>query len=186
MKTKSILMIAIVFTTMTIGCKKKTEEPTPATPAAKVVGESYGGGIIFYVDGSGQHGLVAATADQSTGVSWNNGTNVSVPVAGFLIGDGQANTTSIVNTQGSGTYAASICDQLVLNGYSDWFLPSKNELDMLYQQKDVVGGFSASSSYWSSSQSDAALAWKQQFNITGGKVCYDKFATFRVRAVRAF
>lgn len=185
-KLVQILMIAMIVFSI-VGCKKKSEEvtPDPVVPIDTVViGDNYAGGIVFYVDATGQHGLVAATLDQSAGVAWNNGVNINVSGTGFLLGQGQANTTAIIATQGVGTYAASICDQLDLNGYTDWYLPSKNELDMLFQQKAIVGGFS-SNSYWSSSQSDPADAWKQAFN-TGYKLCYDKFAAFKVRAIRSF
>ena len=59
---------------LTSSCKKKTDNNNPAT-TPKVIGQNYGGGIIFYVDGTGQHGLIAAPYDQSSGALWGcNGT----------------------------------------------------------------------------------------------------------------
>ena len=70
-------------------------------------------------------------------------------------------------------------------GYTDWFLPSQDELDALYDAKDVVGGF-ASGSYWSSSEYSSNYAWYQYFD-DGNQSNYDgKGSTLRVRAVRAF
>jgi hypothetical protein len=151
------------------------------------IGQSYGGGIIFYVDGTSQHGLISATSDQSTSASWGCSTTF-IPGISMAIGTGQANTTLIVNGCNEAGIAARICDDLVLNGYSDWFLPSKDELNLMYLQKTVIGGF-INSTYWSSSEwfsseSDQG-AWEQSF--TNGSQGYTfKFYTYHVRAVRAF
>ena len=80
--------------------------------------------------------------------------------------------------------AAKITDAYALNGYTDWFLPSKDELNLLYQQKTVVGGF-ANNSYWSSSQSHSNNAWYQYF-FDGNQYSYGKNSPLPVRAVRAF
>lgn len=149
------------------------------------IGKSYGGGIIFYLDNTGQHGLVCATSDQIQGVRWNNGTVIPI-VTSRLVGTGQSNTTAIVNAQGPGIYAASICDQLILNGYTDWFLPSIDELQLMYNQKAVIGGFTGPYEYyWSSSESSgSAFLWSM---VQGGQAwagTYDIGAS--VRAIRAF
>jgi hypothetical protein len=102
------------------------------------------------------------------------------------------NTAMIVATQmadnQSGNFAAKVCaDYSVTMGgitYGNWYLPSKYELNLLYQQKVVVGGF-ASYYYWSSSEYDANLAWFQGFS-NGNQNVYGKDSTFDVRAVRAF
>jgi len=156
------------------------------------IGENYGGGIVFYVYDSGQHGLIAATSDQSTGIQWYNGTYRSTGTTGDGLNAGAMNTAMIVATQmadnQSGNFAAKVCaDYSVTMGgitYGDWYLPSKYELNLLYQQKVVVGGF-ASYYYWSSSEYDANLAWFQGFS-NGNQNVYGKDSTFDVRAVRAF
>jgi hypothetical protein len=80
--------------------------------------------------------------------------------------------------------AARICGDLVLNGYSDWFLPSKDELNNLYLNRTAIGGFAAAY-YWSSSENYSLYAWVQYF--TNGSQDYNnKDATNYVRAVRAF
>lgn len=150
------------------------------------IGKSYGGGIIFYLDNTGQHGLVCATSDQIQGVRWNNGTVILIGTS-RLVGTGQANTTAIVNAQGSGIYAASICDQLILNGYTDWFLPSIDELQLIYNQKAVIGGFTGSYEYyWSSSENFAGSVFLWSM-VQGGQAwagTYDIGAS--VRTIRAF
>ncbi|MCX6277458.1 MAG: DUF1566 domain-containing protein [Bacteroidetes bacterium] len=148
-----------------------------------VIGQSYGGGIIFYIDGTGLHGLISATTDQSTGAQWgSNGTTIGTSTA---IGTGQANTTLIVNGCSAAGIAARICDDLVLNGYSDWFLPSKDELNQMYLHKDAIGGF-ASDLYWSSSQYSANNAWYQSFANGDSGANIKTQPTYLVRAVRAF
>ncbi|MBK6834642.1 MAG: DUF1566 domain-containing protein [Bacteroidetes bacterium] len=156
------------------------------------IGDSYQGGIIFWLDATGQHGLIAATADQNTGIQWYNGTNRYTGTAGDGLYAGAMNTAMIVATQmadnQSGSFAAKVCaDYSVTVGgvtYGDWYLPSKYELNLLYLQKIAVGGF-ASAYYWSSTEYDNNYAWSQAFN-SGFQDGYNKFATFRVRAVRAF
>jgi len=161
-------------------------------PASVAVGDSYGGGIVAYILQSGdpgydanvQHGLIAATADQSTGIQWYNGRYVVTGATGTAIGTGQANTTAIVTKQGAGSYAAQLCNDLTAGGYKDWYLPSKDELDKLYTNKVAIGGF-ADFLYWSSSEYLARFAWYQNFN-NGNQLKYYKYNSLLVRAVRAF
>lgn len=158
---------------------------------AHYIGERYGGGIVFYLYDNGQHGLIAATADQSTGI-WNNGTYRYTGTTGDGLGAGAMNTTMIVATQiadnQTGIFAAKICaDYSVTVGgvtYGDWYLPSKHELNLLYLKKTVVGGF-ANYFYWSSMELDGNSAWYQDFN-NGSLFSDDKTNTAYVRAIRAF
>jgi len=81
--------------------------------------------------------------------------------------------------------AARLCGDLVLNGYSDWYLPSKEELNKLYINRVAVGGFS-SGNYVSSSEVDNANAWYQGFSNGSQLSNGNKASGFGVRAVRAF
>ena len=186
MKNKSIIWIyplalMAILLMLSVSCKKKADTTTSTTP--KVIGQQYGGGIIFYVDVTGQHGLIAASGDQSSSAEWGcYGT--SIPGTSTALGTGQANTTAIINTCGTAGIAASICDQLVLNGYSDWYLPSRDELNQMYIQKTVIGGF-ANDSYYSSSEDDANLAWVIYFH-NGTQFGRNKSVANFVRAIRAF
>jgi len=148
------------------------------------VGKSYQGGIIAYIDNTGQHGFIAAPSDQSAGIVWYSGTEFLVGTS-IAIGTGQANTTAIVTDQGAGTYAASICDNLTLGGYSDWYLPSREELYQLYVNKNVIGGFD--SSYWSSSEYSLTRPWTVSFYNGSYDNVYGKgYGSNKVRCVRSF
>lgn len=148
------------------------------------VGQSYGGGIIFYLNETGKHGLIAVANDQSDNSQWFNGAIIRTGATGSSIGDGEANTNLIVNSLGEGNYAASFCYNLELNGYSDWFLPSKDELNLMFLHKDLIGGFS-DDFYWSSTELGEGSAWEQVFN-TGAQYFVNKNSQIRVRAIRAF
>jgi hypothetical protein len=158
-----------------------------ATPSTIYLGQNYAGGIVFYIDGTGEHGLVCAATDQG-GYSWGC-LGTSIPT-GTALGTGAVNTAAIVATCGEASIAAKICDDLVLNSYSDWFLPSLDELSMMFTNlhSQGVGAFSISY-YWSSSQAwDGNYAYFRYFNISNGYADggYKGWTWVYVRAIRAF
>ena len=165
------------------------------TVAGAVIGDPYQGGIIAYVDGSGQHGLIAATADQASdsGIQWATKSYwlISVPGAlGTAIGTGDTNTVWIIAQNGAGaTYAAGLARAYTGGGYTDWFLPSKDELNQLFLKREAIGGFDTTTrpNYWSSSQFGSGIngAWFQYF-ADGYQGYHSKDWPNRVRAVRAF
>jgi hypothetical protein len=162
-----------------------------ATPT-HYIGESYGGGIVFYVYDNGQHGLIAATADQSAGIRWYGGSNNNTCARGDGVGAGLKNTAIIIANQGpvdGATFAARICNEYSVTvagvTYGDWYLPSKHELNLLFQKKAVVGGF-ASNHYWSSTEFDLSIACHQSFNNGFQGNYFIKGSTTYVRAIRAF
>jgi hypothetical protein len=178
---KKIVMLMIGFGLVLFSCKKDNGN---SDEEALKIGQSYAGGIIFYLDGTGKHGLVTLPEDQSASAKWSVGTLSRINASGLGVGMGQLNTSTIISAQSTGDYAASICDKLTMNGYSDWFLPSKSELLLLYQQRDAIGGFSTGY-YWSSSEYDTLHAWDLYFPY-GPQYFMKKDSGGRVRAVRAF
>jgi hypothetical protein len=146
------------------------------------------GGIIFYDKGSLTNGwrfLEAAPSDQSTGIQWYNGSHIHIST-GTAIGTGKANTDAIIAAQENGSYAASLCKNLSLGGYSDWFLPSKDEFNLMYMNLKQVGlGGFGGGWFWSSSQTDDYDGWLQDISI-GNQYSYTTSHDSSVRACRAF
>lgn len=159
----------------------------------RAIGGKYQGGIIFYVDDTGKHGLIAAPTDQNnTGLQWFNGSFVVTDALGTAVGEGLTNTNTITQVQGEGSYAASLAANLVIGAYSDWHLPSKDELNLMYNNIGPgapapltnVGAF-IGYDYWSSSEASTNNAVGQNF-ATGRQSFYGKSGLLYVRAVRAF
>jgi hypothetical protein len=151
------------------------------------------GGIIFYDRGFAADGwryLEAAPAGTDFTAEWGaQGRDVTGTYT--AIGSGKQNTEFIVarlQLWGENYRAAQICVGIEINGYKDWFLPSMDELDLMYLNlhRRGLGGFS-STLYWSSSQKDNFEAWFKSFRSTGGLITHrGKVDTHSVRAVRAF
>ena len=187
-----------VLTASATGLTSATTTLALTITAPLAIGDSYQGGIIFYIFVDGDpgyvaeetHGLIAAEADQTpsdSGIIWaivaKQGT--AVGGTGIEIGKGKANTDAIIAQNGEGiTYAAGLARAYNRGGYNDWYLPSKDELGKLYLTKGVVGGF-ADFYYWSSTEVGADNAWLQLFSV-GDQRQGSKAYTGRVRAVRAF
>ena len=162
------------------------------------IGDVYQGGIVAYIlqavdpgyDATIQKGLIAATSDQSTGIRWYNGSFTTTGATGTAIGTGLSNTNAIIASHGetATSYAAGLARAYTGGGYTDWYLPSKEELNKLRMNRDGIGGF-ADDFYWSSSEYgvDGVLAWYQNFHIGADQGAIDKgIRTFNVRAIRAF
>lgn len=181
------------------------------------VGDSYGGGIVAYIFVPGDigyvagqtHGLIAAIVDQTTdaGVRWFPG--IFYDVTQTFLGQGFANTISIIASSGTASltnYAAGLANSFRGGGFSDWYLPSKDELAKLYQNRVAIGNFATSgiAAYWSSSQKGTfnfkdfveyakgiSSAWVQLFFESGGELAgtikdLGISNARRVRAVRVF
>ena len=159
------------------------------------IGESYGGGKVFFVYDNGKHGLIAASSDQSNAIRWFGGSNTNTRARGNGVGAGLKNTAIIIANQGpvdGNAFAATICNEyyvtetvgLVTTTYGDWYLPSKYELNLLYLKKSEVGGF-ANWYYWSSTEIDSGWSSLQYF-ANGVNYRVNKNLTYAVRAIRAF
>jgi len=166
------------------------------------VGDFAQGGVVFWVDETGQHGLVCAKVDQSSGVRWHAGTVGNTQAKGDGPFAGEANTSIIIAAHvaigdDGNTYAARICNELQITEggktYGDWYLPSLEELNLMYQNKATIaitaitngGGVFAGDWYWSSTELFSLDAWQQNF-LDGLQIFSDKSDACRVRAVRRF
>jgi hypothetical protein len=159
--------------------------------ATLAVGAAFRGGIIFELNGDGVSGKLAATADNSPGITWGG---LAITTNAHSNVDGRANTTTVVATVGNNggvPYAAQVCDALsVTSGgviYSDWYLPATDELNVLFANRAAVGGFT-NGIYWSSTEfsgNPTGDAWAQVF-ATGLRGFSGKTNINVVRCVRAF
>jgi len=171
------------------------------------VGDVYQGGKVAYIlvngdpgyDATTQHGLIAATSDQGRLIFWDRltgsfpsyqGTNRGA--TGTTIGTGFSNTSNIIASQGiiATNYAAGVARAYTGGGYTDWYLPSKDELNKLYLNRVAIGGFISNSNglYWSSSEIQSYpyhSAWLQDFS-NGGPLSIFKNFDVNVRAIRSF
>ena len=162
---------------------------------ALAIGDAYQGGKIAYLFQSGDpgyvagqtHGLIAAPADRSTGIPWYGGSYVATGATGTALGTGLANTDKIIAVQGApaASYAAGWARAYSGGGYSDWYLPSKDELNELFLHQAAIGGFGPNY-YWSSSEFDADTAWAKAFDLSSPAYAYSKNGASFVRAVRTF
>ncbi len=163
-----------------------------------VIGDEYQGGKIAYIFQDGDlgyvegeiHGLIAATVNQSAGIIWAKVAYQSTAVPGgtdTTLGSGATNTDRIIAQNGvdDNTYAAGKARAYDGGGYDDWYLPSLDELTLLYINRVIIGGFSADY-YWSSTEGGVNSAWSKHFTVSSiSNQLKDTRWTY-VRAVRSF
>jgi len=159
---------------------------TQAGVSGAAIGQFYAGGLVFYLDETGDHGLVCATSDlEPMNICWGcQGTLISGTHTD--IGTGAANTATILANCAEEGIAARLCDELELNGYTDWYLPSKDELNLIYYNLKLANPIDFAQQYWSSSENDAISAWNQIFRDGGQNANYKTDNGIKVRATRAF
>lgn len=183
----AILLIAV-------SCTKEGIKKSPAASsqsagnsvAAHHIGERYGGGIIFYIDSTGDHGLIVDTTDLGFRSPWYNGAYTVTGATATRLGSGKMNTQKIILSQGDSgrRYAAYRCAHSRKSGYTDWVLPSKNELNELFKHHWVIN-YQNDSYYWSSTEYSKNEAWVQHL-VDGNQTPYSKEIRWAVRAIRYF
>lgn len=154
-RSRGNLYLCLACLLFTVGCEREGYADTTDDPNQKFeVGQEYNGGIIAWVDDSGKHGLITTKSDISTGAQWYNGYNIEIETSyDSEIGKGKHNTEKIVKQQGAGNYAAKLCSDLVEDLNYWWYLPSLEELEIFYKNRNKIGGFDTNDFYWSSTES---------------------------------
>jgi len=139
----------------------------------------------LYLDSTKAHGLIVSPADQSASSPWGF-FKEQLGAHAKNIGDGKQNTAIIAKSSTNKNIAARICSTLKLHGYSDWFLPSIEELKLMYYnfKAKALGNFS-SVQYWSSSETDFNNAWIMDFGL-GVSTENNTAKSYAARAVRYF
>jgi hypothetical protein len=150
---------------------------------------------VFYDKGSTTSGwryLEAAPSDQATSTTWASDT-ITTGVTATGVGTGKANTDAIILAEGAATTTAQLCKNYSVNGYSDWFLPSMDELFELLNYASANGfpGLASgiSNRYWTSSESTTTNTKAEAGYYTVGSDTVGeslKSSSFHVRAIRSF
>ena len=164
----------------TLGCSKTA-----------LIGDFREGGIVIWVDDTGQHGLVCDLTDYAA--IWGcNGTEI-VGADSLTVGSGLQNTEDILAICQTAGIAARVANDLVAQEYSDWYLPSKEELKYIWLNSFIIsersialGGEGLDAYYWTSSEYDADHAWCWDLKFGADDHSYSKETPARVRAIRTF
>ncbi len=156
------------------------------------VGEHFGGGIIIWVDSTGQHGLICAYVDLPGTYAFQGVNTANLITTSFT--DGAANTPLLVAGINGPYPAAVAADSYAAGGFTDWYLPSIYELELIMMSRYVLGAYAPlygsldPQTYWSSTQ-DATAAGVNAYRIRTGPLVYATFGEatlYKVRCVRKF
>jgi hypothetical protein len=163
------------------------------------IGELFEGGIVFWVDNTGQHGLIVSLVDISSSSLWSNVTGTQIGPPAESSWNGQANSTAIMGQSGHSSSAAKLCDTYSNTNYStgiysDWYLPAIDELSLIYHSRYILNkniegvtgaNILADVYYWSSTEYGFSSAWYYYFGF-GRTAVGNKYDYNYVRAIRAF
>lgn len=178
----------------------------PASTPAHYVGELYGGGVVFWVDQTGEHGLIASTSDLDggSGAAWSDIKSAEIGASAKDYYNGAGNTAAIIAQSGHTNSAAKLCNDYKGGNFTDWYLPSTLELRKMDNSILIINNVLANDGsgetnpihpefvaptygrYWSSTEYNIGYAWRYDFSHGQSVNGSSKDQTYRVRAVRAF
>jgi len=183
----------------------------PMVSTSQTIGDFHQGGVVFYVDSSGG-GLIVDIQDlpnpnpigntslDSVLSRWGNYATHVPGTSSPVIGSGYTNTQNFINLYNSGNFAAHQCVNSNNLGYSDWYLPSKNELEEIFLHGELIDSISLINGghlfddlaplypYWSSTESPSTTDFRYSYAVysNGWSLLRSKILEYKVRAVRAF
>lgn len=177
-----IVLFALVLLVISCSSSESVYEIGDTGPA---------GGLIFYVNDSDSDEwkyLEAAPSDQGNNISWGCSGTLIDGADGTALGTGAQNTIDIITGCSAVSIAAKICDDLVLGAFSDWYLPSKDELNLMYLNlsQNGLGGFDSLTPHWSSTELDVNSAYIQYLDNGSQTQSNKDNAFYLVRAIRFF
>jgi hypothetical protein len=163
-------------------------------------GELFGGGVVFYVDQTGNHGLICSMTNLSAGSAWSNVYSLIGPTAQSEW-NSEGNTSAIMSQAGYTGGASSLCDAYINPDYgtgtfSDWYLPAFDILNLIYNTRGLINKTLDSDGnagttgitrniYWSSTEGGPTHAWVLDFTVAD-PIFFWKNSLGYVRAIRAF
>jgi len=164
------------------------------------IGEEFGGGLIYYLwkdSNNIEHGLVVDLTHVSTAQAWSNNINILIGSSAQSTWDGLSNSNAIVSQAGHITSAAKLCLDLIAGGQSDWYLPSVDELSLLWHNRFTINKVlsniqgaqlfgAGTADYWSSSENSYNSAYPFRFGPGDANGNGFKSMTYFVRAIRSF
>ncbi len=190
-----------------LGLLSQTQNNLDRLTCNLLVGQIYKGGVVAYIyqpgdpgyDPNTLHGIIASENDLNNTIGWHNGTYIITGANKTALGTGLANTDTVIKKYGvSINYAAGLARAYKGGGYSDWHLPSKDELNKLYLNRVLIGGFKLTPTdcingntnscgfYWSSSEASDYAANAQYFVNGSQGNSHFKYALYSIRAIRIF
>lgn len=157
MKINLTILFVLTLSLGVLSCSKET-----ATDDSLSLGDKMDGGIVVYIDATGEHGIIMSP--ELTAVAPWGCTGTYISGTSPTVGSGQANTSLILSC--GGNTMAKYCDDYVRDGFSDWYMPSKNEVELIYQYHKNKGLLWQGSA--SSTQMDTTNAYGLDGNGTSG------------------
>jgi len=185
----AILWTANLFAQATEEILMTTEAHPAGEPSAGVsthyIGEYFGGGIVFYVDEEGKHGLITTTIDKETRKQQRREAFILTNPVRDGITTGTFNTERINVMKGEGATNTQGIENYPDANLSDWYLPTRYDLIKLYRNRVVIGGYAEFAKGWKSTEFSSVNEWYESF-VTGGEFSNGKDDAVYIRVIRKF